>query len=93
MKRRTFLKMSIPLAAATFALPACKRIEGSVEKPVLPLILRGGRVFYNNRWQTMDVGIDGAGKLRLARQQYEKSLAIDPRNESARAALAKLRGK
>ena len=66
MKRRTFLKMSIPLAAATFALPACKRIEGSVEKPVLPLILRGGRVFYNNRWQTMDVGIDGAGKLRLA---------------------------
>jgi hypothetical protein len=66
MKRRTFLQMSIPLAAATLALPACKRIEGSVEKPVLPLVLRGGRVFFNDRWQTIDVGIDEAGKLRLA---------------------------
>src|SRR4029078_8904331 len=65
MKRRTFLKMSIPLAAGTFALPACKRIEGSVEKPVLPLVLRGGRVFFNHHWQTLDVGIDEAGKLRL----------------------------
>ena len=56
--------MSLPLAAS-LALPACKRIEGSVEKPVLPLVLRGGRVFFNDRWQVMDVGIDEAGKLRL----------------------------
>ena len=34
-----------------------------------------------------------AGNARLAREQYEKALAIDPRNETARAALAKLRGK
>src|ERR1043166_6939231 len=57
MKRRTFLQMSLPLAAS-LALPACKRIEGSVEKPVVPLVLRGGRAFFNDRWQTMDVGIE-----------------------------------
>ncbi|HEX5874628.1 MAG TPA: amidohydrolase family protein [Pyrinomonadaceae bacterium] len=66
MKRRTFLQMSIPLAAAALAVPGCKRIEGSIEKPVLPLVLRGGRVFMNGRWQTTDVGIDDAGRLRFA---------------------------
>ncbi len=65
MKRRTFLQLSIPLAAASFALPACKRIEGSVEKPLLPLVLRGGRSFIDGQWRTVDVGIDEAGKLRL----------------------------
>jgi N-acyl-D-aspartate/D-glutamate deacylase len=65
MKRRTFLEMSIPLAAASLALPACKRIEGSVEKPVLPLVLRGGRSFIEGQWRTVDVGIDEAGKLRF----------------------------
>jgi N-acyl-D-aspartate/D-glutamate deacylase len=65
MKRRTFLQMSIPLAAATLALPACKRIEGSVEKPILPLVLRGGRSFVDGQWRTVDVGIDDAGKLRF----------------------------
>ena len=65
MKRRTFLQMSIPLAAASLALPACKRIEGSVEKPNLPLVLRGGRSFVDGQWRTIDVGIDEAGKLRL----------------------------
>lgn len=64
MKRRTFLQISLP-AAASLALPACKRIEGSVEKSILPLVLRGGRVFFNGRWQVMDVGIDEAGKLRF----------------------------
>jgi len=65
MKRRTFLQMSIPLAAATLALPACKRIEGSVEKPLLPLVLRGGRSFIDDQWRTVDIGIDDAGKLRF----------------------------
>jgi N-acyl-D-aspartate/D-glutamate deacylase len=64
MKRRTFLQLSIPLAAG-LALPACKRIEGSVESPLLPLVLRGGRSFFEGRWQAMDIGIDAAGKLRL----------------------------
>ncbi len=65
MKRRTFLQMSIPLAAASLALPACTRIEGSVEKPLLPLVLRGGRSFIDNQWRTIDIGIDDAGKLRF----------------------------
>src|SRR5262249_1069741 len=64
MKRRTFLQMSLPLVAG-LALPACKRIEGSVEKPVLPLVLHGGRAFFEGRWQTIDSGIDEAGKLRF----------------------------
>jgi N-acyl-D-aspartate/D-glutamate deacylase len=57
--------MSIPLAAASLALPACKRIEGSVEKPFLPLVLRGGRSFVDGQWRTLDIGIDEAGKLRI----------------------------
>jgi N-acyl-D-aspartate/D-glutamate deacylase len=56
--------MSLPLAAS-LALPACKRIEGSVEKVMVPLVLHGGRVYFNDHWQTMDVGIDESGKLRL----------------------------
>jgi N-acyl-D-aspartate/D-glutamate deacylase len=57
--------MSIPLAAASLALPACKRIEGSVEKSLLPLVLRGGRSFVDGQWGTVDIGVDTAGKLRL----------------------------
>jgi N-acyl-D-aspartate/D-glutamate deacylase len=64
MKRRTFLQLSIPVAAS-LVLPACKRIEGSVEKPILTLVLTGGRVFYDNRWQNIDVGIDKDGKLHF----------------------------
>src|ERR1044071_7876744 len=62
MKRRTFLQMSIPLAAATLALPACQRIEGSVEKPLLPLVLRGGRSLIDGQWRTVDRGLAEAGK-------------------------------
>src|SRR6185312_7252726 len=65
MKRRTFLQMSIPLAAASLALPACNRIEGSVEKPLLPLVLRGGRAFIDGQWRTTDIGIDENNKLRV----------------------------
>lgn len=64
MKRRTFLQISIPVAAS-LVLPACKRIEGSIEKPVLPIVLRGGRSFVDGRWQAMDIGIDDAGRLRF----------------------------
>src|SRR5688572_8490713 len=64
MNRRTFLQLSIPIVAG-LALAACKRIEGSVEKPLLPLVLQGGRAFFNGRWQTIDIGIDDTGKLRF----------------------------
>ena len=64
MKRRTFLQLSIPVVAG-LVLPACKRIEGSIEKPVVPLVLQGGRAFLHGRWQMVDIGIDDAGKLRF----------------------------
>ena len=66
MKRRTFLQMSIPVAAG-LVLPACKRIQGSAEPPGLSLVLRGGRAFYQNRWQTIDVGVDFNGRLRFGK--------------------------
>jgi hypothetical protein len=56
--------MSIPFAVG-LVLPVCKRIEGSIEKPNLPIVLRGGRSFLDGRWQTMDIGIDDAGRLRF----------------------------
>lgn len=57
--------MSAPLAAAGLTLPGCKRIHVSAETPDLDLVLRGGRSFFQGRWQTMDIGIDSAGRLRF----------------------------
>jgi N-acyl-D-aspartate/D-glutamate deacylase len=56
--------MSIPVAAG-LVLPACTRIQGSVEPPGLSMVLRGGKAFYQNRWQTIDVGIDFNSRLRF----------------------------
>src|SRR5689334_10529009 len=67
MKRRTFLKLSVT-AVAALELPSCTRTVGYVEPQTLPLVLRGGKVFYQNKWQTLDVGIDSAGQLRLGNQ-------------------------
>ncbi|PWT87957.1 MAG: nitrate reductase [Blastocatellia bacterium] len=64
MKRRKFLQLTIP-AVAALGLPACTRIVGSVEPQSLSIVLRGGKVFYKRQWQTIDVGIDSNGRLRL----------------------------
>jgi N-acyl-D-aspartate/D-glutamate deacylase len=64
MKRRKFLQMSIPVAAG-LVLPACKGIRGSVEPPGLSLVLRGGKAFYQGRWQTIDAGIDFNNRLHF----------------------------
>ena len=59
--------MSIPVAAG-LVLPACKRIQGSAgsaEPSSLAMVLRGGKAFYQNRWQQIDVGIDFNGRLRF----------------------------
>ena len=37
----------------------------STPGPEVKLVLRGGKSFYQGKWQTSDVGIDAAGKLRL----------------------------
>jgi N-acyl-D-aspartate/D-glutamate deacylase len=64
MRRRTFLQLSLPVLLAV-DLPACTPAVQSVEPQALPLVLHGGKAFYQNRWQTLDVGIDGSGKLRF----------------------------
>ena len=64
MKRRTFLQLSLPVVAG-LTLPACKRAVGFVEPEALPLVLQGGRVFYQNKWQTLSVGVDAHGRLHL----------------------------
>ena len=56
--------MSIPVAAG-LVLPACKGIQATVEPPGLQLVLRGGKAFYQGRWQTIDVGIDHGNRLRF----------------------------
>jgi len=67
MKRRTFLKLSLP-ALAALELPACTRTVGYVEPLTLPLVLRGGKVFYKGKWQALDVGVDSSGQIRLGNQ-------------------------
>jgi N-acyl-D-aspartate/D-glutamate deacylase len=66
MKRRTFLQLSVPLAAAGLVLPDCSpRAPATVEPQQLQTVVKGGRVFFQNRWQNIDVGIDSSGKLRF----------------------------
>ena len=64
MKRRTFLQLSIPFAVA-LDFPTCGRFIESVQPQALSLVLHGGKVFYQGKWQTIDVGIDASGKLRF----------------------------
>jgi N-acyl-D-aspartate/D-glutamate deacylase len=65
MKRRAFLQLA-QLAAAGLFLPDCaSRTPATVEPQQLPTVLTGGKVFYKNKWATMDVGIDSSGRLRF----------------------------
>jgi N-acyl-D-aspartate/D-glutamate deacylase len=64
MRRRKFLQLTLP-AIAGLSLPACTRTIGSVQPRSLPLLLTGGQVFFDRKWQTIDVGIDTEGRLRF----------------------------
>ena len=65
MKRRTFLQLSVPFVAG-LNLPACRTAAiSSVEPQSLPLVLQGGKAFYQNKWQTINVGVDASGKLKF----------------------------
>lgn len=55
MKRRQFLQMAVPAVAARWAFV----------EPDLRYVLRGGRWFAQGRWQTGEIGVDHAGRLRL----------------------------
>jgi N-acyl-D-aspartate/D-glutamate deacylase len=66
--------MSIPVAAG-LVLPACKRIRGSAgsaEPSGLAMVLRGGKAFYQNRWQQIDVGIDFNSRLRFGNNLHSQ---------------------
>ncbi len=64
MKRRTFIKITAPVAAGLI-LPGCRPSVTVADGPEVKLLLRGGRSFYQGKWQTLDVGIDAAGKLKF----------------------------
>jgi N-acyl-D-aspartate/D-glutamate deacylase len=68
MKRRNFIKMAASITAAGLILPDCRgRISTTASAgPEVKLVLRGGKSFYQNKWQNIDVGIDASGKLRFA---------------------------
>ena len=65
MKRRTFLQLSVPLVVSINNLRSCAPIVSRVEAQSLATVLQGGKAFYQNKWQTLDVGIDTAGKLHF----------------------------
>jgi N-acyl-D-aspartate/D-glutamate deacylase len=69
MKRRTFLSIAVPGAAGALLLRNCdEEILTTIEELQLRLILRGGKTFLDGRWQTVDVGIDSAGRLHFGPQ-------------------------
>src|SRR5215813_1338178 len=66
MKRRKFIRLAVTAAAAGIVLPDCRgRIEVPAAVQEVKLLLRGGKSFYQGKWQTADVGIDAVGKLRF----------------------------
>jgi N-acyl-D-aspartate/D-glutamate deacylase len=65
MKRRSFLQLSIPFITG-LKLTSCQSpVVSSVEPQALPFVLTGAKAFFQNRWQTLDIGIDANGRLKL----------------------------
>ena len=62
MKRRSFIASVGVLTASILGVPRISFSQGTTLKTVL----RGGRCFYQDRWQTMDVGIDISGRMVVA---------------------------
>ena len=60
MKRRSFLKTTGSLVA----MSAMSSISFG-EQLQLKTVLRGGKSFYMDKWQILDVGIDELGKLKI----------------------------
>jgi N-acyl-D-aspartate/D-glutamate deacylase len=64
VNRRQFAALALPLASTGLGIHR-RRPGVVVQGPELVLVLRGGRHFRNGRWQTGDIGVDRAGKLRF----------------------------
>lgn len=57
--------MAAPIAVAGLILPDCRGRITATAGPEVKLLLRGGKSFYQNKWQNIEIGIDAAGKLRF----------------------------
>ena len=64
MNRREFAALALPIASSGLGLSR-RGPRVIVQGPELALVLRGGRHFRNGRWQSGDIGVDQAGKLRF----------------------------
>ncbi|CAN5476126.1 D-aminoacylase [soil metagenome] len=63
MKRRSFIKSAGLLAATLSSAATFANI--SFPETGLKIVLRGGRSFYQNQWQLLDIGIDDKGRLKI----------------------------
>lgn len=66
MKRRSFVAKAGTLA---LSMTAGVDVFGKItfpQTPNLDIVLRGGDCFYQKKWQSADIGIDGKGKLQIA---------------------------
>ncbi len=64
MKRRSFIKTASVLTASITVGSAFAKISFQ-DKINIKWVLRGGKSFYQNAWQVLDIGIDESGKLRI----------------------------
>ena len=70
-------------------------MEGGKLQDAIELLKTNVRLFPES-WNTYDSlgeAYAKAGQIALAIQNYEKSMQLNPKNETGRAALAKLRSK
>ncbi|HWA34481.1 MAG TPA: hypothetical protein VG737_10150 [Cyclobacteriaceae bacterium] len=63
MKRRSFIKTAGVVAAASSGANVFANI--SFDQQGLEIVLRGGKCFYQDKWQSPDIGIDADGKLKI----------------------------
>jgi N-acyl-D-aspartate/D-glutamate deacylase len=69
MKRRKFLSMAVPVAAGSLLIRDCDdTLLSSIVSEQFGLILRGGQSFREGKWQTVDIGIDLAGRLHFGNE-------------------------
>ena len=64
MKRRYFIKTTAALAA-TLSTGVSALASISFPEPGLKFVLTGGRCFYKDQWQVLDVGIEEGGRIKV----------------------------
>lgn len=65
MKRRSFIKTAgIITATLSTGLSAIAKIS-FLDQSDLKIVLRGGKCFYQNKWQVLDIGIDESRKIKI----------------------------